>query len=77
VYLNTEFEGGTTRFFPSTQFQATEDLREPVGGDDIHPVAGMVLVFQHDLFHQGMLVAAGTKYTIRGDILYDLSGGAE
>ncbi|KAI1817423.1 hypothetical protein GGS20DRAFT_36827 [Poronia punctata] len=38
---------------------------------DVDPKAGRVLIFQHqDLVHSGDDVKAGTKYTVRTDILY-------
>ena len=70
LYLNDEttedigieplFKGGATRF-------------ENPRGDymDVHPKAGRVLIFQHrDLLHSGADVIAGTKYTLRTDIMY-------
>lgn len=40
---------------------------------DVDPKAGRVLVFQHRrLLHSGDTVAAGTKYTMRSDLLYEL-----
>jgi hypothetical protein len=34
------------------------------------PEAGMVLLFEHDLLHDGEEVAGGVKYTCRTDVLY-------
>ena len=30
----------------------------------------MILVFQHDLYHEGSLVTNGIKYVMRSDIMY-------
>lgn len=38
----------------------------------MNPKAGSVLLFQHrGLLHEGAVVTAGTKYTIRTDIIYE------
>ena len=34
------------------------------------PKIGRVLVFQHDIEHEGSLLVQGTKYTMRTDIMY-------
>lgn len=39
---------------------------------DVNPKAGSVLLFQHrGLLHEGAVVTAGTKYTIRTDVIYE------
>jgi hypothetical protein len=63
MYLNEGFEGGATTFLKGT---ASDAQRVPV-----IPETGMVLVFQHDILHEGSVVLSGTKYTIRGDVLYE------
>ncbi|ATY60029.1 oxidoreductase domain containing [Cordyceps militaris] len=70
LYLNDSAEtsadgdgcvGGATAFL-------SHDLKRRV---DVDPKAGRVLVFQHRrLLHQGAEVHAGTKYTMRTDVLY-------
>lgn len=37
---------------------------------DIIPEPGLILVFQHDIHHEGMIVEGGIKYCIRSDIMY-------
>jgi len=38
---------------------------------DVNPKMGSVLIFQHaDLLHSGDDLLSGTKYTLRGDLLY-------
>ena len=34
------------------------------------PKIGRVLVFQHDILHEGSLLVQGTKYSMRTDIMY-------
>jgi len=69
LYLNdsqaedpsAELVGGSTPFFSPDE---TRRL-------DVHPKAGRVLIFQHyRLVHSGDDVRAGTKYTVRMDLLY-------
>ncbi|KAK8073543.1 oxidoreductase domain-containing protein [Apiospora phragmitis] len=59
----TALEGGATTFFSSDEKRRL----------NVHPKAGRVLIFQHRrLYHSGDNVLAGTKYTIRTDLLYKL-----
>jgi len=55
VYLNEDFEGGTTDF----QF-----------GPTVRPQRGMLLLFEHSLVHQGAPVRSGCKYVLRTDVMY-------
>jgi hypothetical protein len=56
VYLNDDFEGGSTDFL-------AEEIR-------VKPERGMVLVFDHPLVHQGAPVLRGAKYVMRTDVMY-------
>jgi predicted 2-oxoglutarate/Fe(II)-dependent dioxygenase YbiX len=56
VYLNDDFDGGTTNFL---------DLEKRV-----EPHAGMALLFQHQLLHEGSEVTSGVKYVVRSDVMY-------
>lgn len=71
LYLNdskaevdtADLEGGATSFLSSDEKRRL----------DVDPKAGRVLVFQHRrLYHSGDDVVAGTKFTVRTDILYEL-----
>lgn len=55
VYLNDDFEGGSTDFYDF---------------DDVTPEQGMALVFDHGLRHQGASVERGRKYVLRTDVMY-------
>jgi len=60
IYLNEDFDGGETTFLE-------------IGTNNCVPVkpkTGMILVFEHKIFHEGSLVKQGRKYTIRTDVLY-------
>ncbi|KAI1332942.1 oxidoreductase domain-containing protein [Xylariaceae sp. FL0255] len=53
----------------ATSFLSRDETRKI----DVDPKAGRVLIFQHSrLFHSGAEVHAGTKYTVRTDIMYKL-----
>lgn len=53
----------------ATSFLSTNETRKL----DVDPKAGRVLIFQHKrLYHSGDDVKAGTKYTVRTDIMYEL-----
>lgn len=65
VYLNgpSEFEGGKTLFYASRT--STEPVLEYT------PQQGDLLVFDHNLWHEGARVEQGEKYILRSDILYE------
>jgi predicted 2-oxoglutarate/Fe(II)-dependent dioxygenase YbiX len=56
VYLNDGFAGGRTAF---------HDF-----GVDVAPSAGLALLFQHQLLHEGCPVVSGVKYVLRSDVMY-------
>ncbi|KAF9361380.1 hypothetical protein BGX34_007187 [Mortierella sp. NVP85] len=68
-YLNDECEGGATTFLEQRMdwryVEAAQGTRV-----EVKPKIGQVLVFQHDLVHEGSKVLQGQKYVIRSDILY-------
>lgn len=61
IYLNEGFDGGATRFMSTTD--------ESIGCDVI-PKTGSVLLFQHDMYHEGSILLKGNKYAIRTDVMY-------
>lgn len=61
VYLNGDgLEGGETTFFAD---EGNEQCK-------ICPSAGLVVLFDHDILHEGSPVRQGRKYVIRSDIMY-------
>lgn len=62
VYLNGGFEGGHTRFYDE------DDEEEPFYL--LKPVAGMCLVFNQNILHDGEKLGSGLKYIMRTDIHY-------
>lgn len=68
LYLNEGMGGGETTFLkvgPVNQDVLPQD-RVPV-----KPKTGSILVFQHNILHEGSEVTSGQKYTIRMDVLYE------
>lgn len=59
IYLNADFDGGRTEFY---SFDV--DL-------GVAPRAGMALLFQHHLLHEGCEVRRGVKYVLRSDVMYE------
>lgn len=57
IYLNDNYSGGETIFNNCT----------------IKPVQGALLIFLHQLEHEGAEILSGTKYILRTDIMYKLS----
>lgn len=56
IYLNENYEGGTTDFQERSI--------------SIKPKTGSALVFSHPLRHEGTVILSGTKYAIRSDVMY-------
>ena len=54
VYLNSDFEGGATKFDEVT----------------ITPKTGTALLFVHEQKHESLPIKSGTKYVLRSDVLY-------
>jgi WD40 repeat protein len=65
LYLNDggEFSGGATRYYA----ERSEDSGL-LGA--VRPEAGTLIVFDHELWHDGEAVSLGTKYVMRTDVLY-------
>ena len=64
VYLNENFEGGTTSF---TIDQSSVSTGGVVG---VTPKTGIALLFHHPILHRGDPVTAGRKYVLRTDVMY-------
>ena len=61
LYLNEGFEGGGTTFL---------DRKAELPSLEYVPQTGSVLIFQHDILHEGSAVTKGRKYTMRTDVMY-------
>lgn len=66
LYLNSEFEGGCTRFFNEKKLSSGEDELF----FSLKPEAGMCVIFNQNILHDGELVTTGLKYMMRTDIFY-------
>lgn len=62
IYLNEGFKGGSTTFL--NKFDSKD------GGLEVVPKTGSVLIFQHDILHEGSILEEGRKYAIRTDVMY-------
>ena len=67
IYLNQGYDGGDTVF--STYEYGAGDVI--VHERRVVPQTGMVLVFRHELKHEGEELTAGRKYVLRTDVLYE------
>jgi len=75
IYLNGDFEGGTTNFLSETQ-----SLHSNVEGRfcaeeknivfRVVPTSGMALIFNHMMLHEGEELKSNVKYIMRSDIMY-------
>ncbi|CAF0911396.1 unnamed protein product [Rotaria sp. Silwood1] len=61
LYLNDNYKGGETTFISYCDKKKNFSCK---------PRTGMVLVFEHRLFHEGSLLKKGRKYTVRTDVMY-------
>jgi len=64
IYLNDDFAGGNTTFFPRRS-----------KGVCVEPKKGSALLFWHGShpnspMHEGSLCEGGTKYVLRSDVMY-------
>eukprot|EP00553_Chaetoceros_curvisetus_P015396 CAMPEP_0204644552 /NCGR_PEP_ID=MMETSP0718-20130828/1563_1 /ASSEMBLY_ACC=CAM_ASM_000674 /TAXON_ID=230516 /ORGANISM="Chaetoceros curvisetus" /LENGTH=287 /DNA_ID=CAMNT_0051666165 /DNA_START=21 /DNA_END=885 /DNA_ORIENTATION=- len=71
IYLNSNFEGGSTNLISSTT-SSTSSNTPSLSNDTVEvvPKPGMVFVFDHTVKHEGARVTHGVKYAIRTDIMY-------
>ena len=68
IYLNDldEEDGGSTTFI--------EDIYNKIYQDySVIPKVGRVLLFQHDIEHEGSILKHGLKYCIRTDVMYSIT----
>eukprot|EP01126_Amoeba_proteus_P020954 TRINITY_DN2127_c0_g1_i5.p1 TRINITY_DN2127_c0_g1~~TRINITY_DN2127_c0_g1_i5.p1 ORF type:complete len:292 (+),score=49.01 TRINITY_DN2127_c0_g1_i5:62-937(+) len=76
LYLNGDFEGGTTNFVNEKQSLYRDDETGKFKAQEqnierrIVPKTGMALIFNHHIFHEGEALKSGLKYIMRSDILF-------
>jgi hypothetical protein len=88
LYLNTPASGGETNFLNPhrTRVRDSASLTElrttdgrscaPRSGDlcvSVRPTTGMALFFDHEMYHEGALLAEGIKYSIRTDVMFEVT----
>lgn len=76
LYLNDEFDGGATRFFIDPVRPRLGEAAQCRQTVCVSPEQGSVLCFFHgnhtlSPWHEGGELAAGTKYVLRTDVLYE------
>lgn len=69
AYLNDGFEGGATTFLKMAGLRAESTEPKHVNCEVV-PKVGSVLVFQHDMLHEGSRLLSGKKYAVRTDVMY-------
>ncbi|RUP50840.1 hypothetical protein BC936DRAFT_137475 [Jimgerdemannia flammicorona] len=74
-YLNGDFEGGTTNFVDDQDLYTDEvtgkiRARDGTIASRVRPEAGMALVFNHGLLHEGDVLLSGKKYILRSEIMF-------
>jgi len=72
LYLNDDFEGGSTNFYKESQ----KHYHSPDPAKVIHelrPERGSCLVFNHCITHDGGILRKGRKYILRTEVMYQLS----
>ncbi|XP_074644083.1 uncharacterized protein LOC141900911 [Tubulanus polymorphus] len=84
LYLNSDFEGGSTNFMNSeVQDLHKNCLSGKYCGNErnvlirIKPETGMATVFNHHRLHEGEQLKSGEKYILRTDIMFQKEQGEE
>ena len=67
IYLNGGFDGGATHFLADSAAPPRGRVLEA-----LPPQPGMLLVFQHNIYHEGEELRTGLKYMMRSDVMYQL-----
>eukprot|EP01124_Arcella_intermedia_P022985 TRINITY_DN3547_c0_g1_i1.p1 TRINITY_DN3547_c0_g1~~TRINITY_DN3547_c0_g1_i1.p1 ORF type:complete len:286 (+),score=69.08 TRINITY_DN3547_c0_g1_i1:127-984(+) len=74
IYLNGDFEGGTTNFLSENQTLSLTDNMFRASPENIlfkvTPQAGTALIFNHMILHEGDVLQSNVKYIMRSDIMF-------
>jgi len=75
LYLNEGFIGGSTNFINDSQMTYRNEKNLIVAQEEnityrVIPSAGMALIFNHYILHEGEEVHGGMKYILRSDIMF-------
>lgn len=72
IYLTdgAEFSGGDTEFFADGPRATLQGFDQPEVVARVRPKVGMLILFDHKIWHAGAKVESGTKYILRSDVVY-------
>ena len=71
IYLNDDFEGGETTFIHNKRLLIKNKIKNEKILTPIIPKQGKLLVFRHNILHEGSLLINGSKIVLRSDIMYE------
>ena len=71
IYLNEQFQGGETTFIYHKRNLIKNKIKEELILTPIKPKKGQLLVFKHNILHEGSLLKSGEKIVLRTDIMYE------
>lgn len=76
IYLTdgTEFEGGGTLFYAAGPGAAPQGADAPPVVARLRPRAGMLILFDHAVWHAGDTLTRGSKHILRSELLYRRAG---
>ncbi|KAL0488435.1 actin [Acrasis kona] len=72
IYLNDDYTGGGTAFYDRSTDCQLPFINQSQQGSSVvvTPKAGNVLIFNHDVLHEGLEVTQGIKYIMRCEIMF-------
>lgn len=71
IYLNDDFDGGETTFITYKRNLIKNKIKNEKILTPIIPKKGKLLVFNHNILHEGSLLINGSKIVLRNDIMYE------
>lgn len=74
IYLSSgggkDFYGGATRFMIPPARESQADPCAKIDVVDVVPTTGRVLLFQHNIWHEGERLTSGSKVVLRSEIMF-------
>jgi WD40 repeat protein len=64
LYLNDDYEGGETKFYKNKNDEIPLFTYKAEKGD--------LLIFDHDIWHEGSAIISGEKYILRSDLIFKI-----
>ena len=71
IYLNDDFDGGETTFITYKRNLIKNKIKNEKILTPIIPKKCKLLVFNHNILHEGSLLINGSKIVLRNDIMYE------